>query len=89
LSRSIRPDIRNPLLALPAMERMREIDPTAKAALLALLIEIRADARERAETCWRKHKAPMALYWKAVSVYVGHIIRFLKAKGESECPNLF
>ena len=33
------------------------------------------DAAQRAQKSWRTHKAPMALYWKAVSVYARHIAR--------------
>lgn len=27
---------------------------------------------------WGRHKAPMALYWKVVGVYAGHIARALR-----------
>ncbi len=74
--RSSRAEVRNPLLALPAMEALRALPQ--KHLLIALLEEIRAHAREQAEKSWRTHKAPMAFYWKVVSVYVGHIIRALK-----------
>jgi hypothetical protein len=50
------PEVRNPVLALPASAR-----------LLAL----------PADKCWKKHKAPMACYWKAVSVYANHLARVL------------
>jgi hypothetical protein len=43
-----------------------------------LLGEIALDARERANTCWKKHKAPMAAYWKACSVYAGHARRLTR-----------
>jgi hypothetical protein len=76
--RSNRVDVRNPLLRLPAAERIAELPPEARAALRALLGEIRADARDRANECWRKHKAPMACYWKAVSVYAGHAARLAR-----------
>ncbi len=76
--RSIRADVRNPLLSLPAAQALRDLDPKAQAALRALLIEIRNDCRVRAEECWRKHKAPMAAYWKAAGVYANHTARLLK-----------
>lgn len=52
-------------------------------------MDIRRDAQERAEKCWKKHKAPMAAYWKAVSVYAGHTARLcrdsaLSAKREQQ-----
>lgn len=77
LLRSTRREVRNPLLALPAAQRL--VDPEApwRGELRALLLELRDDARERANKCWRTHKAPMALYWKCVAVYAGHIARLL------------
>lgn len=78
MSRSSRADVRNPVLALPAVERFKSIDRTALLALAALLLELRGDAAERADKSWRTHKAPMALYWKCVAVYAGHIARALK-----------
>lgn len=50
----------------------------SKAALKKALQELRKDALERANYCWKKHKAPMALYWKVVGVYAGHIARAIK-----------
>lgn len=70
--------VRNPVLALPAAARLHELEPAARAALRAVLLDLATDARGRAEKCWRTHKAPMAVYWKAVGVYAGHIARALK-----------
>jgi hypothetical protein len=74
-ARSNRVDVRNPLLRLPAAQAIANLPPEARAALRALLVEIGADARARADECWRKHKAPMACYWKALAVYAGHAAR--------------
>ena len=78
MMRSARPNVRNPLLSLPAAKAMAELPPEAKAALKALLIDVRNDCRIRAEECWRKHKAPMAAYWKAQGVYANHAQRLLR-----------
>lgn len=51
--RSSRPDVRNPLLALPSAEAIRALPDVARAALRALLLDIRRDAQARAENCWR------------------------------------
>lgn len=75
MTRSNRPDVRNPLLALPSAEAIRALPDAARAALRAVLMDIRRDAQARAEQCWKKHKAPMAAYWKAVAVYAGHTAR--------------
>jgi hypothetical protein len=78
--RSLRADTRNPLLALPAAIEIQALPPAAAAALDSLLLELSEDARGRAEKCWRKHKAPMAVYWKAVAVYAGHARRLCRQK---------
>jgi hypothetical protein len=57
---------------------LQKLPQEIRDTLRELLEEIAHDARERAELCWKKHKAPMAAYWKAVSVYAGHSKRILK-----------
>lgn len=76
--RSSRAEVRNPLLALPAAKKLAALDPAAKAALRAVLLELRDDCRQRAEKHWRASKAPMAAYFKAVGVYANHTARVLK-----------
>lgn len=78
MNRSLRAVVRNPLLALPAAQRLAELPPEAQAALKDLLTEIRNDCRTRADEAWRRHKAPMACYWKAAGVYANHTSRLLK-----------
>lgn len=77
-ARSLRREVRNPILALPAMERIRALPPEAREALMAVLCDIHVDAAERAEHAWRTRKAPLAAYWRACSVYAGHIRRAVK-----------
>ncbi len=77
-ARHARPEVRNPVLALPAAARLKSLSPATRGELRALLLDLRHDARIRAEDCWRRHKAPMAAYWKVVSVYAGHIARVLR-----------
>lgn len=75
-ARSARADVRNPILALPAARAaLAALDPAQAEALAVVLMAIRSDAADRAEQSWRKHKAPMAAYWKAASVYCGHVAR--------------
>ena len=73
--RSNRAEVRNPILTLPGLIRLRALPRPAREALAELLRDIGNDATERANTCWKKHKAPMAAYWKAVAVYARHIAR--------------
>ena len=76
-ARHARPEVRNPVLALPAGQRLQNLTPTTRCEMRALL-DLRQDEQVRAEDCWRRHKAPMAAYWKAVAVYAGHIARVLR-----------
>lgn len=73
--RSSRLEVRNPILALPAMARVRTLPREAREALAAVLDDIRADAAGRADRSWQQKKGPMAAYWRAVSVYALHIRR--------------
>jgi hypothetical protein len=87
VDRSNRAEVRNPVLALPGMTALRALPPEARTALSAVLLAIRDDSRERAEKCWRTRKAPMAAYWKAVSVYAGHIARAI-VRRDHESPHV-
>lgn len=78
--RSTRPDVRNPLLQLESARRLGEWLTSSTAQVLAIFVtEISNDARARASECWKKHKAPMALYWKIVAVYARHFAQILRA----------
>jgi hypothetical protein len=80
-TRSLRTDVRNPVLALPAMRQLLELPAEQRHAIAELLGELAKDCQGRADKAWRKHKAPMAAYWKAAGVYSGHIRRALRAGG--------
>lgn len=77
--RSSKPEVRNPLLALPNAARAADMPPAARDWLLVFLQDIRRDALERASKAWKAHKAPVALYWRIVGVYAGHMARVLRA----------
>lgn len=74
-ARSAQPIVRNPVLALPAAAALANLPPDSRAALVAVLRDIAAQANVNAERSWRKRKAPMAAYWRAVAVYAGHTAR--------------
>jgi hypothetical protein len=46
--RDLRIEVRNPVLALPASASLLALEPASKAALRAVLIDLRDDARARA-----------------------------------------
>ncbi len=77
-TRSSQDHVRNPVLALPSAEKVLALPPAVRQLLAQLFREMALDARDRANESWRRHKAPMAVYWKAVSVYAGHIARAVR-----------
>lgn len=76
--REERAEVRNPVLGLRAFRKLASLHPDALHALAELLQEIHVEAAVRAEHSWRTRKAPMAVYWRAVSVYAGHIRRAIR-----------
>jgi hypothetical protein len=76
--RSVSAEVRNPLLGLQAAEGLKSLSPEVRQALRALLMELRAEAHAKAEASWLKRKGPMAVYFRAVAVYAGHIARLLR-----------
>jgi hypothetical protein len=83
-NRSRRPDIRNPLLQLPAIAGLQALPEAERLQICAVLRDLASDARNRAQKCWRSNKAPMAAYWKSVAVYASHAARALRAKPEGK-----
>lgn len=81
-ARASTPAVRNPLLRLPAAQRLAALPPELRLVLADLLHELALDARERAEQSWRRRKAPMAAYWMAVGVYAGHLRRIVRPAGD-------
>lgn len=78
MSRSLRPDVRNPVLALPATQELIAFladQPDTRERVRALLNNICTQANEKAAESFRKNKYMMFAYWKIVRVYAGHIRR--------------
>lgn len=76
--RSLRREVRNPVLALPATQRLLDLPPDAREVVRGLLTDLAIDARLRAQESWRKNKGPMAAYWKAVGAYANHFAKVAK-----------
>jgi len=88
VARSLRPDVRNPVLKLPGVARLVELPEPVREILVGLLMDIRKDAHENAQKCWKRHKAPMAFYWKVVAVYAGHLARAIRPRPVRLKPGL-
>lgn len=67
--------VRNPVLSLPSVARLRAMPREQRETLRSLLLDLRADAHARAEASWKRRKAPMATYWRCIAVYAGHIAK--------------
>lgn len=78
--RSSRAEIHNPLLRPLVARRIGDLPEPMRQELVPLLKELSADARGRTEASWGSQKAPMAVYWKAVSVYAMHLSRIVRPK---------
>ena len=59
---------------------LRALPDDSQWTLKVVLQSLRDDAKRRAEKSWRTHKAPMAVYWKAVAVYANHTQRILRPR---------
>jgi hypothetical protein len=59
-------------------QRFAMLPADARLALRLALLDLRTESLKRAQAQWQRHKAPMALYWKVVGVYAGHLARSLK-----------
>lgn len=76
--RSSRPDVRNPIAALPAFQGVQALSRDAKKAIKAVYYALAEDCAVRAEKAWATSKGPMALYYKTRSVECRHIARGIK-----------
>ncbi|MGY5812034.1 hypothetical protein ACXHXG_30580 [Rhizobium sp. LEGMi198b] len=76
--RSKDPKVINPVLRLPAAQRLAALPDDVRAEVAAIFKELSADARERAQSSWKRNKGPMAAYWKAVGAYATHIYRVVR-----------
>ncbi len=77
MERSNRREVRNPVLALPAVQRLMDLPADQRDVIRDILRDLTVDARARAQESWRKNKGPMAAYWKAVGAYANHLKRVL------------
>ncbi|WP_241213412.1 hypothetical protein [Sphingomonas sp. ABOLE] len=78
IDRSSRPEVRNPVLGLPAaVQALRSLDPQQRAALKVVLMEIRKEALSRERESYRRRKGPMVSYWMAAATYLKHIAHAL------------
>lgn len=83
VERSNRAEVRNPLLSLVSASRLQALPKESREALRDLLLDLRRDAHKKAEHSWKARKGPLAVYWRCVGVYAGHISRLLRDAREA------
>jgi hypothetical protein len=75
--RSTRPAVRNPLLALRSITLLAQAPEAARANLQFLARRIARECADRAKDAWIRRRRDDAVFWRATSVYAGHLSRAL------------
>lgn len=74
VARSNTAAVRNPIAAIPEVAaRAARLSPEARAELQGFLGDMSKDFRARGDHSWRKHKPPVAAYWKQNAVIARHL----------------
>lgn len=74
--RSNRPEVRNPLLALPAAQELSAIlanHPDLRASFKRLCRQLKAQCREQEANAIKRRKGPMVQYWMSTGTWAGHL----------------
>ncbi|MBG6083082.1 hypothetical protein [Rubrivivax gelatinosus] len=77
LARSSAPDVRNPLLRLPAAAAFEHLPEADRRQMRAALDAIRRSTKQIADDLWQSGRVRKAAYWRACSVYAGHAARLV------------
>lgn len=86
VARSSAPDVRNPLLKLSSVAAILDLPDEDRRALRLLLDGIRRQARHVADQLWARGRRRAAGYWRATSVYAGHIARLAHTRSTPASP---
>jgi hypothetical protein len=76
MTRSSQPEVRNPILALPAAQELAQMmrdNPELKATFKRLCRELKAQAREQERNSIRRRKGPMVSYWMSCGTWCAHL----------------
>ncbi len=81
-ARSSRAEVRNPLPALPEVhEAFAALPADCQVAMRNVLNAMSKDFRACGNEACRKHKPPMATYWKGNAVYARHLALAIRQNG--------
>lgn len=70
-----KPETQNPLIALPAAQRIRQMSPEFRREWKQLCLELAGQAAAKGDYNWGKRKYMNAAYWRVVAVYARHASR--------------
>ncbi|MGO4608387.1 hypothetical protein AB4142_18820 [Variovorax sp. 2RAF20] len=76
--------VRNPMLSVPEVQDFAGLPPEALKALHRALLGISDACRKKGNEAWRKHKPPMAAYWKGNAVHARHLARAITTLLQNE-----
>lgn len=68
----------NPVLELPAAQKLAALPLGQRLAIAAVFRELRGAADDLAESSWRRRKGPMTSYWRGVATYSRHLAHALE-----------
>jgi uncharacterized membrane protein len=77
VARSSRPDVRNPILSLPAALELLALPRAQRLIMKRLLRELKAQCREQERRAYSQRKGPLTAYWMAAGTYAGHVAAVL------------
>jgi len=80
VARSVRADVRNPVLGLPAGQSVLDLGPQQRRALGILLRLLARQARAEAENRWRIGDGMLAAYWRVAAVYAKHLAAVIDSR---------
>jgi hypothetical protein len=69
------------LLLIPEVQDLALLSAEARTGLEKALLGLSKDFRSRGNEAWRKHKAPIAAYWKSNAVYARHLALAIRKAG--------
>lgn len=71
--RSSRPDVRNPVLRLPAAQELLALDRPTRLLLKRILRDLKRQCRDEERRAYATRKGPLTAYWMATGTYAGHL----------------
>lgn len=88
-ARSNLPEVRNPLLGLPAAQDLIELlaaNPELARRVKRLALDLKAQCRANEVEAYRKRKGPLVQYWMSTGTWARHLAALIKTRANGS-PN--